>query len=171
MSLQENSETHIEVSDYFQNYQQLVDILGMEHTEGWQLSDTDSYKKDNFYLEWLDDAFSMKNEGTDYISLYGITIGDNITDADTAMKENGWITYYTNENTSAYLTTINDRAFMASFDANEEGKVTFWYLNNWPQGEDIYEVLNGQTYAEESEGSQETPAAVSEWKQAYIGLY
>ena len=54
----------------------------------------------------------LKNEGTDYISLYGITIGDNITDADTAMKENGWITYYTNENTSAYLTTINDRAFM-----------------------------------------------------------
>ena len=168
LSLQENSETHIEVSDYFQNYQQLVDILGMEHTEGWQFSDTDSYKKDNFYLEWLDDAFSMKNEGTDYISLYDITIGDNITDADTAMKENGWSTYYTNENTSAYLTTINDRAFMASFDANEEGKVTFWYLNNWPQGEDIYEVLNGQIYAEESEGSQETPAAVSEWKQAYI---
>ena len=58
LSLQENSETHIEVSDYFQNFQQLVDILGMEHTEGWQLSDTDSYKKDNFYLEWLDDAFS-----------------------------------------------------------------------------------------------------------------
>ena len=110
----------------------------------------------------------MKNEGTDYISLYGITIvGDHITDADTAMKENGWITYYTNENTSAYLTTINDRAFMASFEANEEGKVTFWYLNNWPQGDDIYEVLNGQTYAEDEE-SQETPAAVSEWKQAYI---
>lgn len=168
LSLQENSETHIEVSDYFQNYQQLVDILSMGHTEGWQLSDTDSYKKDNFYLEWLDDAFSMKNEGTDYISLYGITIGDNVTDIDTAMKENGWITYYTNENTSAYLATINDRAFMASFDANEEGEVTYWYLNNWPQGEDIYEVLNGQTYAEESEGSQETPVAVSEWKQAYI---
>ena len=168
LSLQENSEIHIEVSDYFQDYQQLVDILSMEHTEGWQLSDTNSYKKDNFYLEWLDDAFSMKNEGTDYISLYGITIvGDNITDADTAMKENDWITYYTNENTSAYLTTINDRAFMASFEANEEGKVTFWYLNNWPQGEDIYEVLNGQTYAEDEE-SQETPAAVSEWKQAYI---
>ena len=168
LSLQENSETHIEVSDYFQNFQQLVDILGMEHTEGWQLSDTDSYKKDNFYLEWLDDAFSMKDEGTDYVSLYGITVGDDMTEADTAMKENGWITYYTNENTSAYLTTINDRAFMASFDGNEEGKVTLWYLNNWPQGEDIYEVLNGQATAEESGDTQETPDVSSEWKQAYI---
>ena len=168
LSLQENSETRIEVSDYFQNFQQLVDILGMEHTEGWQLSDTDSYKKDNFYLEWLDDAFSMKDEGTDYVSLYGITVGDDMTEADTAMKENGWITYYTNENTSAYLTTINDRAFMASFDGNEEGKVTLWYLNNWPQGEDIYEVLNGQATAEESGDTQETPDVSSEWKQAYI---
>ena len=168
LSLQENSETHIEVSDYFQNFQQLVDILGMEHTEGWQLSDTDSYKKDNFYLEWLDDAFSMKDEGTDYVSLYGITVGDDMTEADTAMKENGWITYYTNENTSAYLTTINDRAFMASFDGNEEGKVTLWYLNNWPQGEDIYEVLNGQATAEESGDTQETPDVSSEWKLAYI---
>lgn len=168
LSLQENSETHIEVSDYFQNFQQLVDILGMEHTEGWQLSDTDSYKKDNFYLEWPDDAFSMKDEGTDYVSLYGITVGDDMTEADTAMKENGWITYYTNENTSAYLTTINDRAFMASFDGNEEGKVTLWYLNNWPQGEDIYEVLNGQATAEESGDTQETPDVSSEWKQAYI---
>lgn len=168
LSLQENSETHIEVSDYFQNFQQLVDILGMEHTGGWQLSDTDSYKKDNFYLEWLDDAFSMKDEGTDYVSLYGITVGDDMTEADTAMKENGWITYYTNENTSAYLTTINDRAFMASFDGNEEGKVTLWYLNNWPQGEDIYEVLNGQATAEESGDTQETPDVSSEWKQAYI---
>ena len=168
LSLQENSETHIEVSDYFQNFQQLVDILGMEHTEGWQLSDTDSYKKDNFYLEWLDDAFSMKDEGTDYVSLYGITVGDDMTEADTAMTENGWITYYTNENTSAYLTTINDRAFMASFDGNEEGKVTLWYLNNWPQGEDIYEVLNGQATAEESGDTQETPDVSSEWKQAYI---
>lgn len=166
--IQENSENYIDVRDYFQNYQQLVDILNMEHTKGWQLSDTDSYKKDNFYLEWLDDAFSMKNEGTDYVVFYGIKIGDNITDADTAMKNNGWLTYYTNENSSAYLTTINNRAFMASFDADEDGKVIFWYLNNWPQGEDIYEVLNGQTYAEESEEAQETPAAASQWKQAYI---
>lgn len=110
----------------------------------------------------------MKDEGTDYVSLYGITVGDDMTEADTAMKENGWITYYTNENTSAYLTTINDRAFMASFDGNEEGKVTLWYLNNWPQGEDIYEVLNGQATAEESGDTQETPDVSSEWKQAYI---
>ena len=67
---EENEEGTIEISSYLDKYQDLADKLEMDTTDWWQFPDTlDSYEKDQFYLEWKDNAFSCKNEGASYIKI------------------------------------------------------------------------------------------------------
>ena len=44
----------------------------------WQFSDAESYMVDDFYVEYKDGNFSMKNEGASYVKLYGINLGDSM---------------------------------------------------------------------------------------------
>lgn len=133
----------IEIADYLENPEQLIDMLGMETTSPWQFPDGDTYIKDNFYLELYNDLFSVKNEGADYITLYGIKVGDSIETAIKIVEDNGWKSYYSNDGEYAFLSLINDKPYLMSIGHTGEKVVASWYLNNWPQGEDIYDVLNG----------------------------
>ncbi|MCC8102402.1 MAG: hypothetical protein LIP11_09170 [Clostridiales bacterium] len=80
----------MDVSLYFETYEYLVDVLGMTRTISWQFLSDDSYEADGFYLEWLYDTFSMKNEGAKNVSLYGIGIGSDVSEAAATLKNEGY---------------------------------------------------------------------------------
>lgn len=149
----------IEISSYFEQYTQLVEKLGMQITEPWQFSGSDSYMKDQFYLEWLDTAFSMKNEGVSYIKLYGIGLGESSSQIEKALKDNGWVKYSSSDTECTYLAFLNNVIYMVAIQKDDNGNVKSWYLNNWPEGEGIsiaVELLKSDQYPDE------------EWKREYI---
>lgn len=157
-----DTEQTIEVSDYFQEPSKIVELLDMEKAEPWQFPEGDSYAKDGFKLELYDNLFSFKNEAADSITLYGIKVGDTIEDAVKTAEDSGWKSYYTNDDDEyTFLSLIDNKPYLLSLGYSGDGTVDFWYVNNWPQGEDIDEVLNGEQSAEE--GSSQS------WKQPYIG--
>lgn len=139
----ENEEGTIEMSSYLESYQELVNKLEMDTTDWWQFPDTlDSYVKDQFYLEWMDNTFSCKNEGASYIKLYGSSLGDSISDVEKVLYEKGWIDYFTGDNECEYITLIKDRGYKLSLYKDENDNVVSWYLNNWPEGEDVEALLD-----------------------------
>ena len=150
----------IEVSDYLNSYDQLKELLAMQPVDYWQFPDSESYMVDDFYVEWKNNIFSMKNEGASYVTLYGTALGDSMTEADQALTENGWVTYTESESGHSYLTLIEEELYYVELDADENGDLKDWYLNNWREGEDIAEVLKNLT-------GEKTDQEDS-WKSAYL---
>lgn len=87
----------------------------------------------------------MRNEGASYVTLYGTALGDSMTEVDQALTENGWVTYTESESGHSYLTLIEEELYYVELDADENGNLKDWYLNNWREGEDIAEVLKNLT--------------------------
>lgn len=150
----------IEISDYLKSYDQLKELLVMQPVDYWQFPDAESYMVDDFYVEYKDGNFSMKNEGASYVTLYGTALGDSMTEADQALTENGWVTYTESESGHSYLTLIEEELYYVELDADENGNLKDWYLNNWREGEDIAEVLENLT-------GEKTDQEDS-WKSAYL---
>lgn len=150
----------IEVSDYLKSYDQLKELLAMQPVDYWQFPDSESYMVDDFYVEWKNGLFSMKNEGASYVKLYGTALGDSMTEADQALTENGWVTYAESESGHSYLTLIEEEPYYVELDADEDGNLKDWYLNNWPEGEGIAEALENLT-------GEKTDQEDS-WKSAYL---
>lgn len=155
-----DTEQTIEVSDYFQEPRQIIELLDMEKAEPLKFPEGDSYAKDGFKLELYDNLFSFKNEAADSITLYGIKVGDTIEDAVKTVEDRGWKSYYTNDNEYAFLALVNNESYLLSLGYTGDGAVASWYVNNWPQGEDIDEVLKGEQSAED--------VSSQSWKQPYI---
>ena len=136
----------IEISLYFENYQQLVDQLDMVSTTNWQFSDADSYVIDDFYLEWQNDSnnpcFSMKNDGASYIKLYGFGIGNKVLPLKEALQSNGWAYYWENDSECKYMAIKNEQEYSLTVYKDEEGNISSWYLNNWPEGEDVADFFS-----------------------------
>ena len=135
----------IEVSDYLNSYDQLKELLAMQPVDYWQFPDSESYMVDDFYVEWKNNIFSMRNEGASYVTLYGTALGDSMTEVDQALTENGWVTYTESESGHSYLTLIEEELYYVELDADENCNLKDWYLNNWREGEDIAEVLKNLT--------------------------
>ena len=150
----------IEVSDYLNSYDQLKELLAMQPVDYWQFPDSESYMVDDFYVEWKNNIFSMKNEGASYVTLYGTALGDSMTEVDQALTENGWVTYTESESGHSYLTLIEEELYYVELDADENGNLKDWYLNNWREGEDIAEVLKNLT----GEKTDQEDA----WKSVYL---
>ena len=150
----------IEVSEYLKSYDQLKELLAMQPVDYWQFPDSESYMVDDFYVEWKNNIFSMKNEGASYVKLYGTALGDSMTEADQALTENGWVTYAESESGHSYLTLIEEEPYYVELDADEDGNLKDWYLNNWPEGEGIAEALENLT-------GEKTDQEDS-WKSAYL---
>ena len=150
----------IEVSDYLKSYDQLKELLAMQPVDYWQFPDSESYMVDDFYVEWKNNIFSMKNEGASYVTLYGTALGDSMTETDQALTENGWVTYTESESGHSYLTLIEEEPYYVKLDADENGNLKDWYLNNWPEGEDVAEALENLT-------GEKTDQEDS-WKSAYL---
>ena len=150
----------IEVSDYLKSYDQLKELLAMQPVDYWQFPDSESYMVDDFYVEWKNNIFSMKNEGASYVTLYGTALGDSMTEAEQALTENGWVTYTESESGHSYLTLIEEEPYYVELDADEDGNLKDWYLNNWPEGEGIAEALENLT-------GEKTDQEDS-WKSAYL---
>ena len=150
----------IEVSDYLKSYDQLKELLAMQPVDYWQFPDSESYMVDDFYVEWKNNIFSMKNEGASYVTLYGTALGDSMTEAEQALTENGWVTYTESESGHSYLTLIEEEPYYVELDADEDGNLKDWYLNNWPEGEGIAKALENLT-------GEKTDQEDS-WKSAYL---
>lgn len=150
----------IEVSDYLNSYDQLKELLAMQPVDYWQFPDSESYMVDDFYVEWKNNIFSMRNEGASYVTLYGTALGDSMTEVDQALTENGWVTYTESESGHSYLTLIEEELYYVELDADENGNLKDWYLNNWRAGEDIAEVLKNLT----GEKTDQEDA----WKSVYL---
>ena len=150
----------IEVSDYLKSYDQLKELLAMQPVDYWQFPDSESYMVDDFYVEWKNNIFSMRNEGASYVTLYGTALGDSMTEAEQALTENGWVTYTESESGHSYLTLIEEELYYVELDADENGNLKDWYLNNWPEGEGIAKALENLT-------GEKTDQEDS-WKSAYL---
>ena len=150
----------IEISDYLKSYDQLKELLAMRPVDYWQFPDSESYMVDDFYVEWKNNIFSMRNEGASYVTLYGTALGDSMTEVDQALTENGWVTYTESESGHSYLTLIEEELYYVELDADENGNLKDWYLNNWREGEDIAEVLKNLT----GEKTDQEDA----WKSVYL---
>ena len=118
----------IEISDYLESYDQLKELLAMQPVDYWQFPDSESYMVDDFYVEWKNGLFSMKNEGASYVKLYGTALGDSMTEADQALTENGWVIYAESESGHSYLTLIEEEPYYVELDADEDGNLKDWYL-------------------------------------------
>lgn len=68
-----DTEQTIEVSDYFQEPRQIIELLDMEKAEPWQFPEGDSYAKDGFKLELYDNLFSFKIVSTFSISSHNFS--------------------------------------------------------------------------------------------------
>jgi len=108
----------------------------MEQTESWQFQVDTSYEKDGFFVEWDDySSFSMKNEGSDQVQLYGIRLGDDIQTADHKIFNDYWTKSSSTENSYTYLATINGQEYFAELITDSDGKIISWYVNNWLEGD------------------------------------
>lgn len=132
----------IEISLYLEQYELLAEILNMEPMDYWQFADSKSYVVDQFYLEWKDELFSMKNEGAFYVKLYGISIGDSMMEVERILQENGWVNYIRNDNMCTYITILNNKEYLLSLYLDNNSNLSSWYLNNWPEGEGVGEAFS-----------------------------
>ena len=131
----------IEISDYLKSYDQLKELLAMRPVDYWQFSDAESYMVDDFYVEYKDGNFSMKNEGASYVKLYGINLGDSMENAGQSLTENGWAAYSEDASGHSYLAMIEGEPYYVMLESDENGNLQDWYLNNWPEGDGIAEAL------------------------------
>ena len=125
-----------------ENFGELKNILQMTTTECWQFPNAQSYVSDGFYLEWRGETFSMKNEGNQAVALYGIHIGDEAGASGKAMTDHGWTEYQY----GGYIMQTDKAQYYMELESDENGKVTSWYLNNWPEGDitEAYDSLEKQ---------------------------
>ena len=135
---QEVEEDEVDVMNYLTDYESLESILQMQPAEYWQFPDSESYVTKGFYLEWIDNTFSMKNEGNSMVTLYGIHMGDETKEAETVLLDHGW----TDCGYGTYITIIDENQYYIELQSDESGKINFWYLNNWPEGEDLADAFD-----------------------------
>lgn len=132
-----------EVSEYLENYVELVNKLNMKETDSWQFSDSNSYTVDNFYLEWKDNTFSMKNEGASNVELYGTNLGDSIDQANEVLQNNSWTCTFTSNEMQQYVTSIAGKPYLLNIYLTDR-KIVSWYLNNWIEEERPIVVENSE---------------------------
>ena len=120
----EQSTKGVDVGDYLENFGELKNSLQMTTTE------------------WQGETFSMKNEGNQAVALYGIHIGDEAGASGKAMTDHGWTEYQY----GGYIMQTDKAQYYMELESDENGKVTSWYLNNWPEGDitEAYDSLEKQ---------------------------
>ena len=145
-----NQQTVVDASDYFSEEDSLVSLLDMHPIDSWQFGGA-AYEADGFKIEYAteDDGimFSMSNEGNSSVILYGINLGDSLSDAEQKLDSYGWTPNTSSTPHMEFYKELNGKYFV--LDLNESGEsdttVESWYINNWPQGEYDFSGLANQT--------------------------
>lgn len=146
-----------EISAYFQMYTSLVDALGMTSSDDWQYLGAGfvTYRAGDFMLAWNQgngkSMFSMENNGSNQVSLYGIYTGDSILNLDDRLLGSGWVSGYKTEGCWYYYSWQNGDTFYLEARFDDAEAVTSWYLCNWPQGDGystIYDQLLSGAWTE-----------------------
>lgn len=124
----------IEVTEYFPGWESLVDELNMKKTgEAWQFGGENSYEADGFCMEWLDDACSMKDTEQNGITVNGISVGDDKSEAEKLLLDSGWKNAYGGDTSNSFLIEKESGSFLITIDWDDDGAVSEWYICNWPQ--------------------------------------
>ncbi len=134
VAVENNESSMIDVVDYFDNYETLVQLLDMNHVDPWQFMGEDSYCKDDFFLEyinydWGGRSFSMKNLAATNVVFCGIQLGDSIDDARAKLEASGW-RYIGGDDESEEYSSINDESIRVDLKKSN-GSVISWYACNW----------------------------------------
>lgn len=136
-------ESVVEVNDYFDFPYKLQERLKMEiNKDNWQNPGWNSYKSDEFFLESDGELFSMKCEGNQNVSLYGIKIGDKKESVLEKLKGEKVSHIDEGQNGIYQYRMQEDKLLMMDFSFDKENYLIKWYVNNWPEGEDIEEIKN-----------------------------
>lgn len=128
-----------DVFDYKYNYKDLVDKQNMIPFGMW-LGIGDTYESYQFMLEYDEyGEFSMKNEGSPYVSICGIMIGDRIDSVPEKMNTRGLRKFYETDEYLEYYMKEKEKLYdVIIYKENEN--VKSWYFCNWPEGEDALEM-------------------------------
>ena len=133
-----------DVFDYFNNYEDLISKLDMkwDPDAAWQFGGENSYTSHGFYLEYLEDygSFSMKNEGSPYVSFCGVMLGDKLDILPDKLTERGWKFHADYDKSVEYYLIRDDDIYIVMFYRNSDDTVAGWYTNNWPEGEDYTDL-------------------------------
>ncbi len=132
----------VDMMDYLENFKALPELLDMGQGDEWQFSEGNSYAKGGFKVTWLEgyDIFSARNEQVNQVTIFGIQIGDTLAQAKEAALGNGWYTEYERADRYNCIAIFNDQEYYLSFTGDNNGIITDWYLNNWPEGEWVAET-------------------------------
>lgn len=132
----------IEVTDYLDDPTVLVSMLNMQETESWQFfGEGDSYALGDFYLEYIDSSWSMRNDGSSLVTIYGITMDDSFSDLEAALISHGWVIRSVSETRFNYLLFSGESASYAmEVEVGENGGILSWFLCNWPKGDDLVDI-------------------------------
>ena len=144
----------LELESYLrENPEPLISLLGMEEAEYWQFGDAaNSYGKDGIAIEWLNPednydlyVVSARAEGNGDVSIFGVACGKTYEEVDELLLSSGWISRHAEENGAGYLKFEENASFSLEINFGESDHViTYWYWNNWPEGEDVAELEEQQ---------------------------
>lgn len=130
----------VDVGDYLTDKKdmQLINILGLKLTDPgyWK-----TYKRDKitYYCVEPGHMYGITNDGNQYVTIYGITPGDSLTDLRRVLKTRNWKeakkNYSGKENDYLFLKYIDGRSYMIEVHTDSYGIITLWDVMNWPQGD------------------------------------
>ncbi|MCD7818784.1 MAG: hypothetical protein LUH07_07005 [Lachnospiraceae bacterium] len=130
-----SSKIYADVSEYTDDYAQLIDSLEMEEyqeIEEYQDQDTDAAytASDEFYLFVSGDTYLMANSKASNIGVYGILLGEDINYAKNILLANDWETDYVDETEYDAILTTDEDTFFLAFTLDENGYIENWIFSN-----------------------------------------
>lgn len=150
----------IDVGDYLTNKKdmQLINILGLKRQSSGY-GKTYAKGKITYYYVESGHTYGITNEGNQYVTIYGITPGNSLSDIKRVLKAKNWKQAkenYNNNQSSPYLflKDIEGRSYMIEVHTNSYGTITNWYVMNWPEGDftnpDNFKDISVQAFLDDS---------------------
>lgn len=135
---EETANDYIEITNYRDNFAEVVEIIGMnENTEA--ATAQYSYCLDNFKIAWTDFGYyAASNEGKEGITLFGVNIGTERENVLNRIQNYPYEIYSTEELDVIYL--LEGEVLNYIEMGYVDGVVSSWYINNYEEGIDIAEI-------------------------------
>ena len=147
----------LEIADYFEEYETIIDMLNMDQTDSCEISENSvGYSFGDFYLESDSTKYHLKNSANNDIALHGIIPGKSYGNIDEIMEDNGWSEFYTFEKIHEYIQIYDDEEYFAEIEMDYDGKVISWHLYNYSPSESLNEIYK-----------QLRLDTMSDWKKCY----
>lgn len=122
-----------DICDYIWDIRGMIEVLDLQETEPAGLNER--YERNGIELDFseMGYAFTVKNNGEDDLTVYGVKIGDSAEETKNRMEAAGWVKAEGFE--GEFINVMDDRFFNCSFYTDGQGAVTGWRFCNWPEGD------------------------------------